>query len=165
MNMAAGPVRIAFAPQQTRLELADGATLTVLPFGPHSLAEGRFRHDLPTPFELEQAIDVIEEALTATRLPQATRGALVTAAPLLLALPGLDRPGASLPRDAVESLFQRLASASLGHPSALAGLANDGEAAAALVILRECMHHLGFDAVQTSADPAAERVSAPEPGA
>jgi exopolyphosphatase/pppGpp-phosphohydrolase len=146
--VAADATRITFGAQQVRLDFADGSAPAALPFGPRSLAEALFHHDPPTPLELEQAIDRIEDALTATRLPQASRGALVTSNPCMRTWPGLQADGASLGRDEVERLFQRLASASLGHPGALAGLPTGREAAAALLILRECMHHLGFDAIQ-----------------
>ncbi len=66
---------------------------------------------------------------------------------MLLALPGLDSHGAGLTRDAVEALFQRLASRALGTPVAAAELPHGRDIAAALLILGECMHHLGFDRV------------------
>ncbi|MEZ5658025.1 MAG: hypothetical protein R3E83_05715 [Burkholderiaceae bacterium] len=42
-------------------------------------------------------------------------------------------------------MFSQLASAALGRPSAIDGLLSGREAAAALLIVRECMHHLGFE--------------------
>jgi exopolyphosphatase/pppGpp-phosphohydrolase len=129
-----------------------GRADAVAQVGIDDLAEAIFRHDPPTPAELERAIDVVEDALMATRLPHEERGGLVTSAPVLRDLPGLGGEGARLSRDEVEALFQRLASASLGDPSAAAGLPTDGRHASALLILRECMHHLGHAFVQ--ADPA-----------
>ena len=61
--------------------------------------------------------------------------------------------GPTLSLDAVEQWFQRQASASLGHPGAMAGLPGGPAAAATLLILRECMHHLGHASV-TLFDPA-----------
>jgi hypothetical protein len=147
--MTAPATRLGFGAGETTIGFAAGPVL--LPLSPRSLAERRFRHDPPTPLELEQAIDEVEDALTATRLASAERGALVTADPHVRALPGLAVAGASLTRDGVEMLFQQLASVALGQPRALAGFATSGEAAATLLILRECMHHLGFDAVQAAA--------------
>lgn len=97
---------------------------------------------------MERAIDMVEDALMATRLRQGERGELVTAEPLLRALPGFNEVDARLTREQVEALFQRLASASLGDPSALADMRIDGRTAAALLILRECMHHLGYVSVR-----------------
>jgi exopolyphosphatase/pppGpp-phosphohydrolase len=138
--------RLETAARQTRIDFGGGAA-AMLPLGAKSLAEAFFRHDPPTEFELEQAIDAIEDALTATRLPHASRGTLVTADSWVRELVGLEA-GSSLTRDAVEGLFQRLVSASQGRTGALAGLPSGGEGAATLLLLRECMHHLGFESVQ-----------------
>jgi len=145
--MNAGGTRLRLEARQTWLELGPDAVV-VLPLGPRNIASDCLRHDPPTALEVEQAIDVIEEALLRAGLPQAPRGTIVTSSTLLRALPGLERDGAVLARDAVEALFQRLASAALGHPSALAGMPMGADVAAALLILREIMHHLGYDAVR-----------------
>jgi hypothetical protein len=143
-----GPrARLGLQPQVTTLEF-EGSKRITLPIGPRGLADAVLLHDPPTPAELERAIDVIEDALMASRLAQEDRGELVTADALLLALPGMGSPASDgLTRDAVEALFQRLASRSLGTPVAAAELPLDRDLAAALLILRECMHHLGFDRV------------------
>ncbi|MBX3637981.1 MAG: hypothetical protein KF683_21630 [Rubrivivax sp.] len=129
------------------LEVDDGETVT-LPVGLRDLAEDVLRHEPPTPAELERAIDLVEDALAGSRLAQGARGELVTADAVLLALPGLGAPGASLTRDDVEASFQRLASRSLGMPAAAAASPRGRDLAAATIILRECMHHLGFDRVR-----------------
>lgn len=144
--MSRPPVRLRLQARTTVLDLGSGETPT-LRVGARGLAEDVLRHDPPTPAELERAIDVVEDALTASRLQhRGDLGELVTADALLLALPGLDE-GAALTRDAVEALFQRLASRSLGTPVAAAELRHGRDIAADLLILRECMHHLGFDRV------------------
>ena len=149
-------------PAATRLQLdahrttlaADPAPEVVLPLGPSDIADGLFHHDPPTPLEMEQAIDVVEDALTGSRLQHAERGELVTTEALLQAWMGAAGPrgdDARLSRDEVEAIFQRLASASLGDPRALAGLPVGRDAAAALLIVRECMHHLGFRGIRLGA--------------
>jgi len=144
--MSRPPVRLRLQAQSTTLEF-DRAESVTLPVGPRGLADAVLRHDPPTPAELERAIDAVEDALTGSHLACADRGGLVTADALLLALPGLDAQGAGLTRDAVEALFQRLASRAIGMPIAAAELPHGRDIAAALLILRECMHHLGFDRV------------------
>ena len=67
-------------------------------------------------------------------------------------MPGLATQDASLTRDAVEALFQQLASRALGMPIAAAELPHGRDIAAALLILRECLHHLGFDRVDAVPD-------------
>jgi exopolyphosphatase/pppGpp-phosphohydrolase len=109
---------------------------------------GHFRHAPPTGLEIERAIDAIEDALMATRLGHASRGPLTTTSPGLRAVPGFDNVDAVLSLDEVERLFQELASATAGPSSPLTGWSADRDAAAALLILREVMHHLGFDRVR-----------------
>jgi hypothetical protein len=130
--------------RSTSLEF-DSRTVT-LRVGPQGLADTVLQHDPPTPAELERAIDLVEDALTGLRPGPAGAG-LVTADAVLLALPGLGPQGGSLTRDAVESLFQRLASRALGTPVPEAELPHGREVAAALLILRECMHHLDLGRV------------------
>jgi exopolyphosphatase/pppGpp-phosphohydrolase len=132
--------------QSTLLELK-GRRAVTLQVGPQGLADAVLRHDPPTPAELERAIDLVEDALAGLHLKVAGDDRLVTADALLLALPGLGAHSGGLTRDEVEFLFQRLASRSLGTPIAAAELPPGREIAAALLILRECMHHLGFDRV------------------
>ncbi len=141
-----GTTRLRLEPQQTLL-IAQAATV-IVPAGVDGLADAVFRHDPPTPAEMEHAIDIVEDALMATRLSHTERGELKTSDPLLRSLPGLRDEGSRMTRDDIEALFQRLASASLGHPGASAEIPAGGQAAAALLILRECMHHLGYVAVR-----------------
>jgi hypothetical protein len=120
----------------------------VVAVGMSDIAEGLFQHEPPTPLEMERAIDLVEDALTATGLRHAARGELQTDDPRLLASLGSRVDDARLGRDEVEAIFQRLASASLGHPGLWESLPSGRDAAASLLILRECMHHLGYDAVR-----------------
>ena len=147
------PTRLRLEAQRTTLA-ADSASEVMLAVGVRGIADRFFRHDPPTPFEMEQAIDVVEDALTSSRLQHAERGELMTNDPLLQAwvtAGSLQGDAARLTRDEVEAIFQRLASASLGHPRALAGLPTGQDAAAALLILRECMHHLDYDGIRFAA--------------
>lgn len=142
-------------PNETVLRIEDHRTTlragdapeVVLAVGARGIAEGLFRHDLPTPHEIERAIDRVEDALAATGLKQAVRGDLRTRQPQLHTLLDLRAEGDRVTRDEVEARFQRLASASLGHPGLREGLPAGPAAAAALLILRECLHHLGYEGV------------------
>jgi exopolyphosphatase/pppGpp-phosphohydrolase len=144
--MTPPPVRLGLLARSTLLQFESAETVT-LPVGLRDLAEDVLRHDPPTPSELERAIDVVEDALSGSRLEYGARGELVAADPVLLALPGLDKPDASLTRHDFEALFQSLASRALGMPGS--GSPHGRELTAAIIILRECMHHLGFDRIRT----------------
>jgi exopolyphosphatase/pppGpp-phosphohydrolase len=143
--------RLRLHARSTLLEFS-GAEAVTLPVGIRDVADNTLRHDPPTPAELERAIDVVEDALSGSRLAQAERGALATSDPVLRSMPGLQEAVTGLSREAVEAQFQRLASRSLGTPVSEAELPASRDFAAALLILRECMHHLGFDSVQLSAE-------------
>ena len=136
-----------------RTTLSGGAAPEVtLGVGVDDIAARLFLHEPPTPIEIERAIDAVEDALAATGLRHGERGDLLVADPALLAPLGLAGGGARLSRDEVEARFERLAAASLGQPGALAGMALDRRGAAALLVLRECLHHLGYAGVRRADD-------------
>lgn len=144
---AAAPVtHLRFETGRTVLALA-GTPALVVPVGPQALAARHWRAGTPSALQIEQAIDEVEMALMSQRLAQASRGWLASADPWLCALPGLQLAGDSLTRDAVELLFNALAAMAEAGRSTAVGLVTTGASAAALLILRECMHHLGFEGI------------------
>jgi exopolyphosphatase/pppGpp-phosphohydrolase len=152
--MGTPTTRLELAPQRTALMVEPAAGL-VVEIGYRNVRERFFRHDPPTPGELESAIDAIEDALMASPAQRSNGGTLVIGDEVRQRLPGLLPEGTATTLEDIEARFQRLASASLGHPGALATMPIGPEAAAALVILRECMHHLGYARLlipQTSTD-------------
>ena len=140
------PARMRFLERTTLLEFVDTATVTIS-VGMRGLAEDVLHHDPTTPAELERAIDLIEDALAMSRLPIVDRGSLLIECPPLRTVPGFDDHGFGLERGAIEALFQLLASRAHGTPIATAELPHGRNIAGALLILRECMHHLGFNHV------------------
>lgn len=142
-----GTTRLRLEPDRTTF--AGGTAPEVaIAVGAGDIATRIFRHDPPASFEVEQAIDAVEDALAASGLAHTARGELLIDDPSLLGILGLQAEGDRLARDDVEAVFERLASASLGQTGMLAGLPAGRDAAAALLILRECMHHLGFEGVR-----------------
>ena len=106
---------------------------------------------MPTALALEHAIAIVEDAvMPATRVLPSTAYVLRTASPLLreVALAaGADlaaRP-ARLSRAAVENLFSRLASQAHRPGHADPALPQRPDFAAALLILREALHHWGCE--------------------
>lgn len=144
-----------------RSTLSDGVgPELVIGLGVDDIARSLFLHDPPTAIEIEQAIDVVEDALAATGLRHDTRGELSIVDAVLLAPLGLTRDGMHRTRDEVEERFDRLAAAAIGRPDALAGMVLDRAGAAALLLLRECMHHLGYESVRRVAPAALPPASA-----
>jgi len=122
-----------------------------LRLGTASLARQWMRHTPPTPLDMEHAIEQTEDVV----MPLAEK--LVRTEPLLLRGSGaaliLQAVGAK-PDDAVkwnlddvEDIFNRIAMVSQGRPSGQEDLPTAPEFYAAMVILRECLHHLRFGEV------------------
>lgn len=121
----------------SRLERA-GQVDQVLALG---LATLGFTHTPPRPLELEHGIEITEEAV----MPHAPRfggGILRLRGEGARWLEGQSR----WTLDEVEALFNRLAQRSAGQPDA--ALPDDPRFFAAVLILRECLHHLRFSAVE-----------------
>ncbi|MEZ5650923.1 MAG: hypothetical protein R3E87_10290 [Burkholderiaceae bacterium] len=149
MSASSGITRLRFEARQTVFDDQAASTWRVA-VGIEDLVDHVFKHDPPTAVEIERAIDVVEDALSATALRQAARGDLSTDDPVLHALLGMHSDGERRDRDEVEGLFGRFAAASQARSVASLGSPFDRKAAAVLLILRECMHHLGFEGVRRS---------------
>ncbi len=123
-----------------RTSVAD-ATLA---FGWRSIARECFRHDPPSPLELENAIAAVEDEVARVHDGMAKGTILLTDNSTIreIALAAGVPAGAemTLAREAVEYTFQRLAMRAPGLPAG-------GEFAAMLLILRELMHHLDFASI------------------
>jgi exopolyphosphatase/pppGpp-phosphohydrolase len=140
--------------RRTTVVLSRGAPTDVLlelPIGTRRIAKELFRQDPPRPAELEAAIDTVEDEVmrVAARVP-AGAALLATgtfAGEIRHAVATNDQANEVISLDEVEQLFQRLASASLGNPAARQGLPPGNGFVAAVLILREFMHHLGFASV------------------
>lgn len=105
----------------------------------------------PSPVAIENAIQVVEDQIerVAREVPAGSR--LVMAA---AALSPLQRGGAiaglvqgAIALDQIEREYQSLAARSMGAPSARAFGFDDPSGDALVLVLRECLHHLGLDAV------------------
>lgn len=119
-----------------------------LPLGVDTLVKHSFRHTPPQPTELEHAIEWTEEAV----MPLAAQCAGSTVLQLRglgagliahsLRCSGLAQTKLTL--DEVETLFNRLVLVSQGRPTSQETLPTDARSYAALLVLREFMHHLHF---------------------
>jgi exopolyphosphatase/pppGpp-phosphohydrolase len=176
-NRSAGEIDIRADYAFVRSSLPDGIIITVLHIGAGEtlVASGKgrqadaimalaigaertstefFRHDPPTPLELENAIMTVEDEIARTRKVIVdgsrllTRDSALREIALIASLP--DQPVLSLSIELVEKTFDRLTAVSSGRPAAHEGLPGSAAFAATLLILREFMHHLGFTSLTIS---------------
>lgn len=131
-----------------------------LPIGSRQLGRGPLRHTPPSPLELEQAIAEVEDHIMplAHQVPAGVP-LLLLLAPALAPLAAVSQSPAPLHREQIERYFQQLAAQAEGDPRATSLFAPTPEFAATLLIVREWMHHLGFEqfefALTTAEHPAA----------
>jgi exopolyphosphatase/pppGpp-phosphohydrolase len=127
------------------------AGFIVLAIGSGTTAAKFFKHAPPTPLEMENAIQAVEDEVTRAGVLATPDGSLLTHDACIreLALRSGVVPGHSmhLPIDAVERQFDLLAALTQGRPATSAGIPTDIGFAATLLILREFMHHLQFSAI------------------
>lgn len=134
-----------------RLQPPHGAPVT-LPLSLEQLLAAGLRHFPPAEVALEQAIALTEDALM-PRIP-ALRAAppdvLQLADPSLQALPALLGRSApvTLQLDDVEQAFNRLADVAAGLPARSLGVPEQPRFVAALLVVRELMHHVGWRQLQ-----------------
>jgi phospholipase/carboxylesterase len=160
---------LASGGEPARLRFEDGGTWLVGgPSGPDGLqiAPGidlllrdHFMPPASRAAAMEAAIAAIEDELA--RVPASVHGtAIASADPWLHAIAhaaGLDRHATALHREAVEQVFARLSAVAMGRPAMAEGLPEDPRFAAALLVVRELMHHLQIESIRitpVSADVA-----------
>ena len=137
---------------ETTVTALPGAVPLSLALGSQRTATAFFRNAPPTAAELENAIMAVEDEVTRARALVAgqtdlwTTDDAVRQIALLYGAP--DAPEMELSIEAVERMFDLLAALVQGRPSSSAGIPSDTSFAAALLILREFMHHLQFSAIR-----------------
>ena len=143
---------------QTAVATGRGAqadAVLLLDIGWQRTAARHFAGVPPTAIELEEAIAVVEDEVTRARdVITPASGLFSTDACVgdIARAAGVgDGTAVTLPLDAVEQTFGRLTSLAHGAPASHAGLPADASFAAALLILREFMHHLHFQAITVPA--------------
>lgn len=119
-----------------------------LQLGTTSLARQWIRHTPPTPLDIEHAIEVTEDVLMplAAKLAR-TEQLQLSGSGAALILQGVGAaPDAALhwSLEEVEVLFNRIALVSQGRPIGHEALPTAPEFYVAMVIVRECLHHLRF---------------------
>ena len=110
-----------------------------------------FKHNPPTPRELEEAIATIEDELARARTIVVNDSMLITTDKAVLEIARTAGTGSvsgpMLSNEVVEQLYQRLAAVASGAPPTQEETKLYAVHAATIVILREAMHHLRYAAI------------------
>ncbi|MFW5332944.1 hypothetical protein [Hydrogenophaga sp. ZJX-1] len=152
MNTPTATLHLSVGPRETLAEWGDDGRSS-LPVGTAVLwpagAAG------PSAFAIENAIQMVEDQIErlVPRVPKG--GRLVVSAETLAPL---QRAGAirglvngAIGLADIEHEYQQLAARAMGAPSARGSGFEHPAGDALVLILRECLHHLGFDAVHLTA--------------
>ena len=127
--------------------------------GVDSLVRLSLRHAPPRPVELEHAIELTEDSVMPLADQFTGSNQLVMqgigAALIAQSLSAGSNGQSALTLDEVEALFNRLVAVTEGRPTSQESLPTDARFIAAMLILREFMHHLQFANVtlQPSREP------------
>ena len=125
-------------------------SVLVLPIGALKTSSSFFHTHPPTPAEVENAINFIEDELMKIVKQIAPGSQVYTSDPVIKQIASMAdgvMPGQFLSRESLERLFGRFADISMGAPARSAGFSFDSAWAAVLLILREVMHHLNFESI------------------
>lgn len=116
-----------------------------------------FKHNPPSPLEIENAIMLVEDEVTRAREMAVGRASLYSTDELVYDIARmagcLDELAITLTIEQVEALFDQLAARAGGRPSSQVEIPDDPKFAASLLILREFMHHLHFDNIKFRQKP------------
>jgi exopolyphosphatase/pppGpp-phosphohydrolase len=127
-------------------------SVLLLEIGSRKTAEKFFLHVPPSPGEIENAIQQVEDEITRARVITAGHPELLSADTCIreIARTAGYRSGQmeELSVEAIERVFSQLANYSLGRPASISGIPGDAGFAASLLILREFMHHLGYATIR-----------------
>jgi exopolyphosphatase/pppGpp-phosphohydrolase len=127
-------------------------TLWVFEIGADKTSREYFFHNPPTPGEVENAIMVVEDEVMPLHKLLIPNSRLYTLDASIREIAFLtvyaDRElGTVLARTDMEFVFNRLAAIISGRPASQDVLPSDNSFASMLLILREVMHHLGFNQI------------------
>ena len=130
----------------------DAGPMLTLAIGAGRTSVDFFKHNPPTPLEIENAIQVVEDEVTRALALALGHASLYSTDERLhdmaRRLGSPEGPTHTLTLEQVEGLFNQLAARSEGRPASQVGIPDDPRFAATLLILREFMHHLQFEGIQ-----------------
>jgi exopolyphosphatase/pppGpp-phosphohydrolase len=124
----------------------------MLPMGSERTAREYFKTTPPTPLAMEHAIQVVEDVVMPLRAVIPREAHLFSTDAMLREIALLAGAEQTEPMrltlEAMERIFNRLGAVVEGSPAAHQGVPESNGFAAALLILREFMHHLQFAQIE-----------------
>lgn len=139
-------------PQPQSKEIEFGILSHDIHIGVEQIASDFFQHDIPGEPELDHAINCIEDELMRNLVLKSAGRKLISADQLHAAIFNVTDGVAEFSREQVEALFTRYAWLSMGRASATDNLQTGKHTYAALLILREMLHHLDYQTLLIVAD-------------
>jgi len=139
-------------PQPQSKEIEFGILSHDIHIGVEQIANDFFRHDIPGEPEIDHAINCIEDELMRNLVLQSGGRTLISNDKLHAAIFNVTEGATEFSREQVETVFTRYAWLSMGRASATDKLQTGKQAYAALLILREILHHLDYQKVLIMAD-------------
>ncbi|PWC16248.1 hypothetical protein DDT52_18745 [Brenneria roseae subsp. roseae] len=158
------PVTLLYIGEQQSLVVcgneAEPAVVLPLAMGVGKTGETFFKHLPPTPDEMERAIMVVEDEVIRIRHDLPAGSLLFSVDPGVAEIARIsgvkeEAGGWQLSQDEMERTFKRLEQVIFGSPASWEGIPLARDFAARLLILREFMHHHGFDTVAIMSYPPA----------
>jgi hypothetical protein len=144
-------VQLSLGPQVAQLHDAlTGGLIGHIEAGYQLMTAQHFRRHPLDPGALERAIEWTEDRIQMARLslPAGSRLSTRDADVRQLAqIAGVDAGTPELHRDAVEQVFSRLVLQAFGQAAQQETLPDSTRVFATVVLLREMLHHLGFEAI------------------
>ncbi|WP_033570906.1 hypothetical protein [Dickeya undicola] len=113
-----------------------------LPIGYRAIARQFFHHKLPSPYEVEMAIAIVEDQLQAIPALRQVAQQASCADPYLKAIAHSAGSHDTLTQQQIENVFNRVADVISGSPQRDGEFPDDAGFISYLVIVRELSHHL-----------------------
>ncbi len=123
--------------------------ISTLPLGYQMIAKQFFKKEIPTDSETDYAINYIEDELMLHPELKGGKQSLLTTDDMLKAIFVKNKLTAdTFSRQRVEDLFTDYARVAMGTPASFMDVEVTREDFAALLVLREIMHHLDFEQIK-----------------
>lgn len=141
---------LTITPDKSQFIHPKQASIITLPIGYANLAQRHIHHSPATPYEIENVIMLVEDEIMLKQKQIDRSRILVSDDAQIVKIAHFAQLGQDSPillREQVEVLFNRVADLISGRPLAQDPLPMEAPFILTLLILRELLHHLGFERI------------------